>query len=70
MAKDRPISELFAWRSPSLKALGLETEAMTRDDLVRLMLLEPRLIRRPMVRIGDRLVVGGSEKELAAALAE
>ncbi len=70
MAKDRPISELFAWRSPSFKALGLETEAMTGDDLVRLMLLEPRLIRRPMVRIGDRLVVGGSEKELAAALAE
>lgn len=70
MAKDRPISELFAWRSPNFKALGLETEAMTGDDLVRLMLLEPRLIRRPMVRIGDRLVVGGSEKELAAALAE
>ena len=69
LSKGRPLSEMFAWRSPSFKALGLEAGALTDDDLIRLMLQEPRLIRRPLVQIGDRLVVGGSEKELAAVLA-
>ena len=67
LSKGRPLSEMFAWRSPSFKALGLEAGALTDDDLIRLMLQEPRLIRRPMVQIGDELIVGADTKRLERA---
>ena len=64
---DRPPSELFAWRSPSFKALGLEAETVTDQELVRLMAQEPRLIRRPLTRVGGRLIIGANWKELDEA---
>ena len=68
LMQGREIRELFAWRSPSFKAMGLDPDSLSDDELVRLMLQEPRFIRRPLTQIGDRLVAGGSEKDLAAAL--
>jgi len=47
----RPASEMFNFRSPSFKALGLERSELDDDRLIDLMLREPRLIRRPVVRI-------------------
>ena len=64
----REPSEIFAWRSPSFKSLERDPDSLTGDDLVRLMLEEPRLVRRPMVQIGDRLVIGGSFKAIEEAL--
>jgi arsenate reductase-like glutaredoxin family protein len=61
----RPPSQLFAWRSPSFKALGRAPESFTDDELVRLMLQEPRLIRRPLVQAGDRLIIGADKLALA-----
>ena len=61
-------ADIFSWKSPSFKALGLEAGRLGDDDLVRLMVEEPRLIRRPMVRIGEELIVGGDLEALAAAL--
>ena len=59
------IREVFSWRSPKAKKLDGSPE--TRDDagLTRLMLKEPRLIRRPMIRIGTKLIIGASQKDLA-----
>lgn len=64
-----PLTELFAWRSPSLKKLGLAGQELPAAELRRLMLQEPRLMRRPVTRLGDRLVIGANLKLLAAALA-
>lgn len=64
----KPPSEVFSWRSPSFKAMGLEQEILSPEDLVRLMAQEPRLIRRPIVRVGDRLVIGANQKSIEAAL--
>ena len=64
----RAASDVFSWKSPSFKALGLDPAGLSDDDLVRLMLQEPRLIRRPMVSIGDDLVIGANQKSLVAAL--
>ncbi len=64
----REPAEIFAWRSPSFKSLERDPDSLTGDDLVRLMLEEPRLVRRPMVQIGDRLVIGGSFKAIEDAL--
>jgi arsenate reductase/regulatory protein spx len=61
-------SDIFSWRSPSFKAQGLKAEELNDDDLVRLMLQEPRLVRRPMIRIGTELVIGGSPSNIEKAL--
>ena len=67
---DRPVRDVFSFRSPSFKSMGLDPDDLTDDDLIRLMLQEPRLIRRPIVRLGDDLIVGANEKSLTAALGQ
>ena len=64
----RPASEVFSWKSPGFKALGLDAGSLTDEDLMRLMLQEPRLIRRPLFRVGNDLVVGGDRKSLERVL--
>ncbi len=64
------MSDIFAWRSPSLKKLGLAGQDIPEDQMVKLMLEEPRLVRRPLIKIGDRLLVGGNLKVLAEALGD
>ena len=59
--------DIFSWRSPSVKKMGLDRDALSDDDLVRLMVEEPRLVRRPLLEIGGRLVVGTAKN--AAELA-
>ena len=53
-----PVEDLFSWKSPSFKALGLEPQSIDEDTLVSLMLEEPRLIRRPFLRVGNQIVIG------------
>jgi arsenate reductase-like glutaredoxin family protein len=53
----RPAEELFSWKSPSARALGVQP-GIAPAELRRLMLAEPRLIRRPLLRIGSTLLVG------------
>ena len=65
---DRPIRDVFSFRSPSFKVMGLDPDGLTDDDLIGLMLKEPRLVRRPLVRLGSELIVGANEKSLTAAL--
>ena len=64
----RSASEIFSWRSPSFKAMGLDTGGLGDNDLVRLMLQEPRLIRRPMIKLAGELIVGFDKKALDQAL--
>ena len=65
------VSALFASRSPSLKKLGLAAADLSDDRKRALMLDEPRLIRRPIIRMDDgRLIIGANLKTLAAALSE
>ena len=63
-----PPSEVFSWRSPSFRKMNLDKDTLEPQDLVKLMAQEPRLIRRPMFRIGDRLVVGGGKKAIESIL--
>lgn len=66
----RPVAEFFAWRSPSFRRLGLDREALDDETLISLMVQEPRLIRRPLVQAGDRLVAGADMEALEGLLAE
>ena len=51
-------SDYFSWNSPSFKKLGLKRDDPDDDLLIRLMIDDPRLIRRPLIKVGQDLVVG------------
>jgi arsenate reductase-like glutaredoxin family protein len=62
------LSDVFSWNSPRFKALGLSTDGLNDEALLQLMLKEPRLIRRPLVKVGERLlIIGGSQQALDQA---
>ena len=61
---------IFARRSPSLKNLGLADKELSDDEMVNLMLQEPKLVRRPLIKVGNKLMVGGSNASLEAAIFE
>ena len=61
---------IFARRSPSLKKLGLADKDLSDDEMVNLMLQEPKLVRRPLLKVGDKLMVGGGRAAVEAAIAE
>ena len=62
------VSAMLASRSPSLKKMGLTAAELSDDRKVSLMLEEPRLVRRPIVRLGDRLIIGASVKAITEAI--
>ena len=62
------VGAMFAARSPSLKKMGLTAAELSDDRKLSLMLEEPRLVRRPIVRLGDRLIIGASMKTITEAL--
>jgi arsenate reductase-like glutaredoxin family protein len=55
LLQGEPASEMFNFRSPSFKALGLEKGKLSEKELIDLMLKEPRLVRRPVVRIDGKV---------------
>ena len=58
-------SEIFSWRSPSFKKLGLAKSEMTASQMLDLMISEPRLIKRPIVVYkGQRFVTSEWKKIL------
>jgi len=68
LANYRSISELFSWKSPSFRTLGLDRDALSSDDLIGLMAREPRLIRRPFIRVNDKLIIGNNWEDIELAL--
>ena len=49
-------TEFFSWRSPSFRNLGLKRDSLRDDELISLMLKDPRLIRRPILLVNGRFV--------------
>ncbi len=64
----RSPADIFSWKSPSFRKLGIDRDSLDDDRMIALMLEEPRLIRRPITAIGDTLVIGADSKALARAL--
>ena len=69
LAGDTPLSQMFARRSPALKNMGLADKELSDEEILALMLKEPRLVRRPLVRMDGKLLVGATVKAVEAALA-
>ncbi len=53
---DRLPSEQFSWASPSFKKLDLDRGSLSEDQLIELMLDNPRLIRRPLIQVDGKLL--------------
>ncbi|MCH7841354.1 MAG: hypothetical protein IH963_08810 [Chloroflexi bacterium] len=60
---------IFARRSPSLKKLGLADKELSDDEMINLMLQEPKLVRRPLLKVGGTLMVGAGNAAVDAAIA-
>lgn len=66
LAGDRPIAEIFSWKSPTARQRGLTPGTLSDDEMIQFMLDEPRLVRRPLIAAGDRLIVGLDRPAIAA----
>ncbi len=55
---ERQVADYFSFNSPSFKKLGLNREDLSDEELLGLMIQEPRLVRRPLILSGDDLIVG------------
>jgi arsenate reductase len=64
LLQDKSASEMFSFKSPSFKALKLDAAKLSDNDLINLMLKEPRLIRRPIVKIGRKVYFGADIKRI------
>ena len=53
LLQGKPASEMFNFGSPSFKQIGRERSELSDEELIDWILKEPRLIRRPVVRIGN-----------------
>jgi arsenate reductase-like glutaredoxin family protein len=69
LLRGKPASEMFNFKSPGFKKLGLNKDSLSDDELIDLMLNEPRLVRRPVVRINDNVYFGANQAVLEKALA-
>ena len=50
--------ELMRTKEAEYKELGLADSALSRDQLIEAMIANPKLIERPILVVGDQIVVG------------
>jgi regulatory protein spx len=55
---ERDPKEFLNPRSPSYRKKKLGTNSADREDLIRLMVQDPNLIKRPIIFKGKKIVVG------------
>lgn len=65
---DRPASDLFSARSPSIAKRGIDAASVSEQEMVDWMAKEPRLIRRPFMQVDGMLVVQPKVEELDSLL--
>lgn len=64
----RDARSFFSVRSPSVRKLDLDVDALSDAEMRRLMIEEPRLMRRPILKAGRRILLGFNEAEWQEAL--
>ncbi len=68
LLRGKPAAEMFNFRSPSFKELDLERDKLSDRELIDLMLKEPRLTRRPVVRIEGKVHFGADRTLLESLI--
>ena len=64
LLQGKSASAMFNFRSPSFKKLGLVREKLSDKELIDLMLNEPRLVSRPVVRINGNVYFSADKSVL------
>jgi regulatory protein spx len=54
----RPVTDVLSTRTTEYKARGLDQGTHSDAELLRQMEAEPRLLRRPLLQMGEHLLVG------------
>ncbi|WP_431855138.1 ArsC/Spx/MgsR family protein [Azospirillum sp.] len=54
----RPVAEWFNRSAPAVKSGAVDPDALGEDEALALLLADPLLIRRPLMRVGDQSVCG------------
>ncbi|NOS75021.1 MAG: nitrogenase-associated protein [Methyloglobulus sp.] len=57
-----PVRDWFNVSAPAIKQGEVEPDKLTEQEAIALMLENPLLIRRPLMRVGDSLMVGFDQK--------
>lgn len=65
---DRPVADWFNRTAPAVKSGVVVPETLDEPTALRLMIADPLLIRRPLLRVGDRHEVGFSLSTIEAWL--
>ena len=60
--------DVLSTKSPSLKKLGIDPGKKSDEELLRSMAQEPRLMRRPLIVVDGKPVVGFDRDALNARL--
>ncbi len=68
LLQGKPASEMFNFRSPGFKKLGVQRDKLSDKELIDLMIKEPRFVRRPVVRINDRVYFAADASTLEGLL--
>ena len=68
LLQGRPASEMFDFRSPHFRKTGLKKEEIASDQLIEMMLKEPRFVRRPVARVDGRVYFGADKTTLATLI--
>jgi arsenate reductase len=58
---------MFAWRSPAAKGLRDRRDTLSDEQLIDLMAGEPRLIRRPILVQGRKVIFGYRDGDYGAS---
>jgi arsenate reductase-like glutaredoxin family protein len=65
---NRPITAVLSTRTTQYAARGLRDRPHSEAELLRHMEAEPRLVRRPLIKCGDSLLVGFDAERWAETL--
>jgi len=64
-----PVAQRFNQSAPQVKAGDVDPDQLSEDEAYRLMVTEPLLIRRPLMKIGEHYLVGFEEERVNQILA-
>ena len=62
---ERDPADFFSWSSPSFRKTGLKRDELSSDQLIEMMVEEPRFVRRPLVRLADELIIGTDKEAMS-----
>ena len=63
----RPASLLYSHRGRQNKALGIDPDRLTDDEMIAYMAREPRLIRRPTLVVDGEIIAGPTRQQIEEA---